>query len=371
MAIGHWRLFFYISRNIFRVKIDSHISELLYDHDCVIVPSFGGFLGSYTHAKIHATQHTLSPPSKKIAFNIFLKQNDGLLANHISNQEKLSYTDALNQIERHVNQWQKELGEGNKLIIERIGTFYFDAEKNLQFDAVKNINYLRDAFGFDTVQYLPVKREDFQQKVESQVKELIAIRPSERQDKKPLKLSRKIKQRIISALVISVPLLWLSYVLYVITPHHDLSSLNPFSSTDNTEQLSQETKTIPSLVTPVAPSKVETVYVANANPINPSVTPPAIAEKEELKTVASPVQQVVVSTGNQKYFVIGGAFQVRENAESFVKTLQTEGFSEARILDTAKNLKMVCFKGFSTREEAIKEADSLKSHGKDGWIYKW
>ncbi|MGZ6416715.1 MAG: HU domain-containing protein, partial [Bacteroidia bacterium] len=25
-------------------KVDKHISELLYEHDCVIVPDFGGFV---------------------------------------------------------------------------------------------------------------------------------------------------------------------------------------------------------------------------------------------------------------------------------------------------------------------------------------
>ena len=187
------------------MKIDSHISELLYDHDCVIVPSFGGFLASYSHARIHSTQHVISPPSKKIAFNIFLKQNDGLLANQVSIREKLSYTDALNRIEQFVNQWQKELAEGKKLVIDRVGTFYFDSEKNLQFDPVKNINYLREAFGFDAVQYLPVRREDFQEKVESQVNDI--LRPSSRQEKKQIKLSNKTRQKILSMFCLEIKIM--------------------------------------------------------------------------------------------------------------------------------------------------------------------
>ena len=160
------------------MKVDQHISELLYHHDCVIVPSFGGFLASYNHAQIHKSQHVFSPPSKKIAFNVFLKQNDGLLATHISNARKIPYNEALRELEQEVSRWLKQLETDNKLVINRLGTFYFSSEKNLQFDPVKNINYLADAFGFTSVQFLPVKREDYQQQVEKQIKKIGSFRPS-------------------------------------------------------------------------------------------------------------------------------------------------------------------------------------------------
>ena len=57
-------------------KIDKHINELLYNHDCVIVPEFGGFVTNYASAKIHPVQHTFTPPSKNIVFNKNLKNND-------------------------------------------------------------------------------------------------------------------------------------------------------------------------------------------------------------------------------------------------------------------------------------------------------
>ena len=352
------------------MKVDQHISELLYDHDCVIVPSFGGFLASYNHARIHPTQHTFFPPSKKIAFNSLLKQNDGLLANYLVNREKLSYTDALVQIEMIVNSWQKELTHGKKLVIERIGTFYLDSEKNLQFDPVKNINYLRDAFGLDAVQYLPVKREDTRGKIEKHVKEIVN-RPSVKQEQQPLKLSKKVKHKVFRTLIVAATLLWFSFNLYLVTPNHfDLSSVNPFAS-EKKEIVKNETKPLatPVIAPSVSPAKVETVYVANTTPEKPvSIAPKQEEIKVEVKPV-SPAPQTHVSSSGNKYFIIGGAFEINENAESFVKELQREGFSDAHILDTSKRLKMVCFSGFSSRSEAVKELENLKSHNKNGWIY--
>src|SRR5438128_1060900 len=115
------------------MKIDKHISELLYDHDCVIVPSFGGFLASYLHAQLNTTQHTFYPPSKKIAFNIFLKNNDGLLANYIAQQESLTYSDALNGIEDFRLDAMKQLQNGKKIVIENVGELFYDKHNNLQF----------------------------------------------------------------------------------------------------------------------------------------------------------------------------------------------------------------------------------------------
>ncbi len=350
------------------MKVDQHISELLFDHDCVIVPSFGGFLASYNHAQIHTSQHTFYPPSKKIAFNIFLKQNDGLLANHISGHEKITYNEALHRLDRQVNQWLKELEQGNRLMIDRIGTFYLNSEKNLQFDPVKNINYLRDAFGFSTVQYLPVQREDYQERVEKQIKRIGSSRPSERQEKPTVAFSKKNRKKVFTMLIISGTLLWFSFNLYLIAPHRpDLSSLNPFESKNKSEVAKKEVA--PVYQTPaVSEPKVETATGAKSTP-DPITETASVSTKTTETVPVVAVQPPVTSNENQKYFIIGGAFQIQENAEAFVKTLQAEGFTNARILDSPKHLKMVCFKGFSARAEAVKELDSLKERNKNGWIY--
>ena len=39
------------------MRIDEHISGLLYDHDCVIVPDFGGFVGNMRPARLDGTRH--------------------------------------------------------------------------------------------------------------------------------------------------------------------------------------------------------------------------------------------------------------------------------------------------------------------------
>ena len=70
--------------------IDTYISELLFLHDCVIIPEFGGFVGNNKSAVLNKNTNTIYPPSKDILFNKNLRKNDGLLINHIANSEVIS-----------------------------------------------------------------------------------------------------------------------------------------------------------------------------------------------------------------------------------------------------------------------------------------
>ena len=47
-------------------SVAHYISELLFLHDCVIVPDFGGFVGNKKSAQLNKTTGTLTPPSKQI-----------------------------------------------------------------------------------------------------------------------------------------------------------------------------------------------------------------------------------------------------------------------------------------------------------------
>ena len=66
------------------MTLDKQISSLLYLHDCIIIPGFGGFVANQKPSFLNPAHHIFSPPSKRIAFNSSLRIGDGLLANHIS-----------------------------------------------------------------------------------------------------------------------------------------------------------------------------------------------------------------------------------------------------------------------------------------------
>ena len=83
-------------------QIEFYLSELLYLHDCVIIPGFGGFVGNKKSAYIHPVSGIIYPPSKTLLFNKNLTQNDGLLATHIAKEEELDLLEMTNLIEGFV-----------------------------------------------------------------------------------------------------------------------------------------------------------------------------------------------------------------------------------------------------------------------------
>ncbi|MBL7972118.1 MAG: SPOR domain-containing protein, partial [Prolixibacteraceae bacterium] len=74
------------------MEINHYIKELLLLNDCVIIPEFGGFVANYKPATNE--NNRFFPPTKEIAFNNKLISNDGLLINHISQTEGISYFSA-------------------------------------------------------------------------------------------------------------------------------------------------------------------------------------------------------------------------------------------------------------------------------------
>ena len=75
------------------------ISELLYDNEFVVVPGFGGFVSRTERAHYTLNKAVLQPPSKKILFNVQLKQNDGILATWLKDKIACDFIQAGKHIE--------------------------------------------------------------------------------------------------------------------------------------------------------------------------------------------------------------------------------------------------------------------------------
>ena len=126
------------------MKIEKYISELLYRYQCVGVPGFGAFLCEWQSAQVIVAQNSFVPPKKIISFNSHIKNNDGLLANHIALQEKISYENAVSKIQTQVVFWLEKLENKESLVLENIGEIFSNSENNFVFKPNTAINYLTD-----------------------------------------------------------------------------------------------------------------------------------------------------------------------------------------------------------------------------------
>lgn len=338
-------------------KIDKHISNLLDAHDCVIVPNFGGFVANYSPAKIHPVQHTFTPPAKNIVFNKNLKNNDGLLANHIVMDHGTSYPEALKYIEHFVEGTNLSLRNGLKVKIEEVGTFFLDVERNIQFEPDTNANHLLDAFGLSQFQSPAIKRDNIGKRIEKEFKDRGAI-PAE---KKKINIKRYV------ALAIAMPLIfgmiWIPLKTDLLK-NINYSDLNPFSSGEivkpELKKENNEVKTID------IPKDTPLIKVAVA-----AIDPQLVIEKL-IESVAADTTKVSTTTVNpeNRFHLVAGCFQIEENAIKFVETLQKQNINASIIGQNDKGLFVVSCGDYSNRKEATGELQNLRRVQPEAWLYK-
>ena len=133
-----------------------YIHELLFRYPCVIVPDFGAFLTETYSAQLHANEQSIHPPGKKVFFNAYIQNNDGLLVQYLV-QKKLGTTDeAIGLIKNTVVSWKKDLSNGLPLELKNIGTFTLNDQSAMVFEP-NAFNYAKSSFGLTSAKAVSSK----------------------------------------------------------------------------------------------------------------------------------------------------------------------------------------------------------------------
>ena len=358
------------------MRLQAFIVELLFDHDCVIVPGFGGLVANYRSARLNRVSHLIHPPSKHVGFNRNLIQNDGLLANHISMALGINYKEAQARIEEEVLEFKRTLSTEGRLVWEKIGVFFNDKSGYLQFIPEDQENFLLESFGLTSIQLKPIGVElPVEEKEETVVVEMPEV-VVERKGISPWKVA--------AAIAIPIGLAAAFLVGGRVSGNHlNFASLNPFSTEQITtpyRMLAPSDREEPTIISESGFEKtlrdsasVEMLSYdfikdeASAQGIRVVVNRKMIAQAESTATAKD--NPVVVDVVSKKAFdVIGGAFMVEENATRLVSELKSKGY-DAHMAGKRGALHLVAFGSYSTHDEASKALADIKSkEGKGAWI---
>ena len=137
------------------MTLENLISELLLRHNCVVIPSFGGFVAGQVPAHFDTDKGVILPPRKSLLFNKQLISNDGLLIATYAKHNHLNYDVAEFFIRDTVKKWQEKLAKGERVTIENVGFLYLDAEKNIGFEQDRYSNLLLASYGLANVHFIP------------------------------------------------------------------------------------------------------------------------------------------------------------------------------------------------------------------------
>lgn len=399
--------------------IEKYIKYLLFEHDCVVIPDFGGFIANYVSADIHPIRHTFVPPSKNIAFNEMLKLNDGLLVAHIANSEGISREQAQKAVKDFTDFVKGEIRQKEKYKFDEIGTLFLNHEQKLQFEPENKVNYLNNSFGLPELEYKPIERTPGH--VKFKTKDRPAMMNPEISDEDELILPAEPRRsRSWIWLAIFIPVLLFvaggaGYFLFLDNGKQALSSFNPFVSMQN--NMEEDTTTVDDSFLYGADTlaisqdrgtvTTDTNWTATtgetgANAIEPE--PPATdmsttaglpAENTLTKTTEvnekqpDITQESTITARNEapevevgfaspstppRYYVIVGGFGVKKNAHKLRNKLINIGNNDAKLIPPPahNNLLKVSAADYSTFQEAATKAEELKSaYGNSVWVYKF
>ena len=318
-------------------SLNEILLELLQTNDCVVVPSFGGFIVKQKSARIDLENGMAFPPYKELGFNIQLRAQDGLLANRYGLLNQADYATSIRQIEFEVDHWNETIALGKPLKISGIGQFWKDSEGNIQFEQDRSFNLLMSAYGLEVIRFVPARLEPLE--------EIPAV----------IKMPYNAKVwKYAAAAAIAIPIAFYTYWIPVKTPALEsgmfsYQDFNPFKTQNN--RAYQETQVeLPGL----EEVPVETTYTdAYELFVNPNVAP-----HESTITLIEP----------HVMYCIAGCFSSEENANRLGQKLTGLGFN-CSILHEGSLYKVSLGQGFSEEsiDSILNKANSLNIQT---WILK-
>jgi hypothetical protein len=315
------------------MKIETYIAQLLYRYQCVTVPGFGAFLTEIQSAQLNEGSNSFFPPKKLISFNPHIKNNDGLLANHIALTEKTSYKFAVSAVHFEVLTWKKELEDNGFLSIKNVGQIRMNADKNLVFTPNDQKNYLATSFGLSPFVSPMVKRESFEKQLESLELETV-------EEKEPVTLYSAYKGSN-------------SYLKYAAIFVLALGVTGSIGYPMYQNQIASQTVLVETAVQKQVQNKIQEATFFIKNPL-PAVTV-TLAVKEEKLTMP--------------YHIMAGAFRSEKNAQKAYNRLKKAGF-DARIIPANRHgLFPVLYGSYATMREAEKAQREIQNTiNPEAWI---
>jgi hypothetical protein len=325
------------------MKIELYIAQLLYRYQCVTVPGFGAFLTEIQSAQLLENSHSFFPPKKVISFNTHIKNNDGLLANHIAQAEKTSYDYAVSAIEYEVLNWKKSLQENRTFSIKNIGVLTLNSENNILFTPNEQTNYLAQSFGLTSFVSPAVKREAVLPKLETVLEKPVSVATAPTaviEEEKPVfNFVPETRERN-------------PYLKYAAVFVIGLAIAGSIGYPMYQNQIASETILVETAVQKQVQHKIQEATFFIQTPI-PAVTL-SLKSNENVK---------------MPYHIMADAFRSEANAQKRYNQLIAKGF-KARVLAINKSgLYPVLYGSYSTFAEAEKEKNIItETDNPNAWI---
>lgn len=354
------------------ISLARHIEILLLEHDCVIVPGFGGFLTNYVEACVQCeNQATLTPPCRTIGFNQSLQNNDGLLVQSYMQVYDAAYPQASKQMQLDIDEMDTELKVNGRYVLDNIGQLTIDLNHHITFKPAATTLLTPALYALPTLDIVSTEQAEkdatiqqaLQQTTETKLVTTLATMGKPRTEQvtaeeaetesdtagRTIAIQRRWVDIAISAAAAVVLFFALSY-----------SSL---------QQKPISTPTVVSSASIKAPAATPAPAKVPAAEPRPSVVP-----SDSIKEEAAPADSVSIAketNENATTFSIVLASGVKKSyAEDFIRKLRTKDLKEARLINDGE-MDRVVYGTYTSRDaakEALQQFRQQTSEFEDSWV---
>ena len=330
-------------------SIDRHISELLRENECLVVPKLGGFVITGD------TNTTGIVARKEVDFNEAMDYNDGILAERIAEREKISYDEAILKIGRFVDHCNASLQRGNSVTIDQVGVLSKDSGKRLLFKS----------FGNFKIEETPIRISDSPLLAEA-AHEIEVLIEEDEPEAEIIQQEASIPQEIRwqfdgKFLLITIALLVGGLLLlqtYRLNRHEGRPAEAGQPGLQSVKITAPSESTVPGL--PVVKGVVNTEVLKKSG--SQVISPTSTASVVQQKTPTIP-------SSSRGYYIVMGSFSSGAAADNRIATLRSSGFDHAFKLLSSSGRTLVCVNRFSSMKEAQDFSEQMRRTDKEVWIY--
>lgn len=332
------------------------IENLLEEHDCIILPQFGGFVVQKENYKFIPEEKMIFPKKRWVAFNQKLQTDDGFLISELSNQLNISNKKAQVIVEELIQEFKNQIKEGESFLFGRIGSFFINENGKLQFTPNLESNFDANMFGLNAVSI--ERGQPFVSNIKLIEPAFVLEEKIEEEPFVPMPSheefrGKKAKNWVYAAIFFVVAGIS-TFVLTEPETQKYTSSLSPFPSIASKEyEITNESK--------------------EALKENPSkeVQLPKIATEENKEVVTEANSSIEKETNTIE--LIAGSFLTNEKAQAGVEELKSKGIDNAYILEKKESQKYyrISIGSVSNMEEGYLKAATIKKENKlDIWVFE-
>ncbi len=315
-------------------QLEKHVKELLFRYNMVIIPGFGALIGSRKPAKVDRRTGLFEPPAKFLSFNSILKENDGLLINHVAKKNRITVHQAEEKVRQAVAEWKNELNRNGQIGLEDIGFFIKNNDKII-FSPYSKINYLTEAFGLKTFIRKPIEKPE---------EEHIVSFEKSVENKSVSQADKKI----------------------LILQSHNLQN------NESKKWLKYAAAAVVALGIIAGGLKSSNLWIKQHAPVNQAtyITPERLPEIIITKKNDQPSVNPETKINTHSYYIIVGAFKSKANAEKLIKKLQDHGINASIPGKNEKGLYYVAYAKENSEIRAGILLNNIKDQFKGAWILK-